>query len=197
MSTLTDDELARIRLELGDHVLDAGAFPYADLRSVYAIVRDHVVSSSVAPTTSATPVTDAGPALLTLASVVGLATSSRVQLDVDDARETVTVRAVIGSTISVICRKAHAGTYPVEVESPLTIVRGILSTLARLEQVDTLESFAALGLVRVDEVEWSEEGRDRAIERARSKLQLRLADACGLRDTLRQNRGTTSSFEVY
>lgn len=197
MATLTDDELARIRVELGDHVLDAGALPYADYRAVYVIVRDHVVSSSVTPTSSETAVDAAGPTTLTLASVTGLSVGSRVQLDVDDARETVTVRAVVGSTISVLCRKTHGGTYPVEVESPLTIVRGILADLSRLEHVDSLDALAALGLKRVDEVEWTDEGRARAIEQARARLRTRLADACGLRTTLARNRSSSDSFEVY
>lgn len=196
MTTLSADEMARIRAECLDNVLSVGASPYFDVRFVYDVIRDYVVSSSVAPTTCATGVTAAGPTVLTLASVSGLAAGSRVQLDVDGSRETVTVRAVSGMTISVICRKTHSGTYPVEVESALTLVRGVLADLSALEQVNTLDAFNALGLRRVDEVEWMERGQLALVESARRSMRSRLASMCGLGALVAQARGT-SSFEVY
>ena len=150
MTTLTADEMWRVKAELFDNVLGFGAEPYIGVRAIYDVIQQNVTSSSVPPTTSATAVTTAGPNVLTLASVNGLVASSRVVLDVDNAREVVTVRAVSGSTISVVCTKTHSGTYPVEVESALTIVRGILADLEALDQQERI-TIPNGGVKRVDE----------------------------------------------
>jgi hypothetical protein len=123
-------------------------------------------------------------------------------LDVDSSREVVTVRAVVGSTISVICRRLHSGTYPVEVESPLTIVRGLLADLAALDDQEQ-DATASAGLKRVDEVEW-ETGAGASISdrltARRDALRERLARACGISHILNAGRSFargSSSFEVY
>lgn len=204
MSTLTDGEMARIRAEIFDNVLSVGAIPWIDVRSIYDVIEANVVSSSVTPTTSTTAVTSAGPVVLTLASVTGLTSSTRVVLDVDAAREVVTVRAVVGSTVSVVATKTHGGTYPVEVESPLTIVRGIL---ADLEAIDLQERIAIpqAGVKRVDEIEFfgSAEGgsAQASLTRHRNNLRARLASACGLmgilRDLAARASSGASSVEIY
>lgn len=198
MSTITEDELARIRAEVLDNVLDAGATAYFDVRGIYDVIRTNVVSSSVAATTSTTTVSSAGPTTLTLASVSGLTAGQKVQVDCDALRETVTVRAISGSTISVICRKAHSGTYPVEIESPLTLVRGVLSDLAQLETGSALDSLDALGLKQVDEVVFRDDiDLTRAIERGRGVLRARLAALCGITSIYNAARNRGSTIAVY
>lgn len=196
MATLTADEMARVRAECLDNVLSLGAEPYLSVRAIYDVIRQNVESSSVAATTSSTAVTAAGPTTLTLASASGLVAGYKVQLDVDGQRETCTIRSVSGSTISVVCRKTHSGTYPVEIESALTLVRGVLSDLASLEQVTTLDSLTSLGLRKVDEVEWADGGVTAHVERARRVLRARLASLCGLTGIVRAASGGTH-FEVY
>jgi len=201
-TTLTDDELARIKRECLDNVLDFGATPYISVLSIYTIIRDHVVSSTVDPTTSSTAVTATGAAVLTLASVTGYVAGQRIVLDVDDARETVTIRTVSGSTVSVVCRYLHAGSYPVEVESPLTLVRGILSDLVTMEQAQR-RNVQSLGLKRVDEVEWFGAAGEKTIgaelNERRMKLRMELAEACGIGWVVRQGmaRRAGGSVEVY
>lgn len=180
MATLTDDELYRIRAELGANVLSNNAEPLIGISPLWAVVRDNVTSSSVTPTTSATTVSAVGPTTLTLASATGYVAGQSIQIDCDAERETVTIRNVSGLTASVICRKTHSGTYPVEVESALTIVRGLLSDLRRLEQGDTLAALDALGLKRVDEVEFQDGDRVSFFARAQRRLRERLARACGV-----------------
>ncbi len=148
---LTDDEIKRIRAELSDNVVDLGALPLIGHRSIYEVLKANVSASAVAATTSATAVATAGPTTLTLASVAGLAAGDKLVLDVDASRETVTLRAISGSTVSVICRKTHSGTYPVEIESALTLVRGALADLAMLsDQIN--EASGGAGIKSVDEV---------------------------------------------
>ncbi len=193
MATLTDDEMARLRAELGAHVLANSATPMVGVLSIWAVIRDSVVSSSVSPTTSATTVSTAGPVVLTLASATGYVAGQSIQLDCDAERETVTIRNLSGSNASVICRKAHSGTYPVEVESPLTIVRGLLSDLRRIEQGDFLAAFDALGVKQVDEIILSDAGQLKFIDRARAMLRDKLATACGVPSFA----STTQRMEPY
>jgi hypothetical protein len=174
-----------------------GAEPYVGHRSIYAVIQDYVSASSVAATTSSTTVSAAGATTITVASAAGLSAGTRVQLDVDQSRETVTVRNVSGTTLSVICRKTHSGTYPVEVESALTIVRGLLADLTEIEQGRLPDTWATAGIKRVDEVEFRD-GADpsRALDSARERLRLELARAVGLGEWYAARRGC-GSYEVY
>ncbi len=196
----------RIRAELFDNVLDVGAVPMIDIHAVYtSVIQPNLASSSTPPTTSATTVSAAGPATLTLASVAGLtAGSSRVVIDVDAAREVCTVRAVSGLTISVLCKQAHSGTYPVEVESGLTIVRGVIADLESLDQVQRA-NFGSAGVKRVDEIEFFSVSEGGSIlvqaEAFRNVLRARLASALGvtalLRDLAARVRPGAATLEVY
>jgi hypothetical protein len=196
MATLTTDEMARIKLELGDTVLAVGAQPWIGIRSVWDVIQTYVESSSVAPTSSSTTVSAAGPTTITVASVTGLTAGMRVQIDCDGQRETCLIRNIAGSVLSLVTRKTHSGTYPVEVESALTLVRGILSDLIALEQVNTISSFDSLGLRRVDEIEWDERGAGYWIEWGKGLLRRKLASACGVGLIYTASRGS-SSLEVY
>jgi hypothetical protein len=149
-----------------------------------------------APTYSSTAITSAGAVTITVASAVDLVAGTRVQIDVDGQRETCTIRNVSGSVLSLIARKTHSGTYPVEIESSLTIVRGIISDLTALEQVNTLASFDALGLRRVDEVEWAEKGAAYYVEFGKGLLRRKLASACGVSWIYNAARGS-GALEVY
>lgn len=202
MSTLTDAEMDRIKYECLDNVLGFGAVPYISIKNVYGIIRDNVTGSSTPPTSSSTAVTAAGPVTLTLASVTGLAVGTRVVLDVDQAREVVTVRNVTGLTISVICAKLHSGTYPVEIESALTIVRGILTDLTQLE-IATRNAFSKAGIKQVDEIVFFGDGDSKTVADSvadqRTNMRFELARACGIEWIVRAAlaRRAGGSFEVY
>lgn len=187
MATLTDDEINIIRSELLDNVLDVDASPYFGYTSIYNVIRDNVSSSSVAATTSATTVASVGATTITVASAAGLTASMRVQIDVDGSREIVTIRNVSGLTLSVICKKLHSGTYPVEVISGLTTVRGILSDLSSLREVNSLDALGSLGLKRVDEVEFKD-GIDvaQAVAAQRDRWRKDLAGVIGLGQVYRE-----------
>ncbi len=207
MATLTDDELARIKSEVFDNLLGLGAVPYFDVRTLYPVIRDNVESSTVAATTSTTSVTSPGATSITLASATGYVAGQRIVLDVDDARETVTIRSISGSVVSVVCRKAHAGTYPVEVESALTLVRGYLSDLITLEQRER-DLYTSAGVKRVDEIEFfgRSEGGD-ALSRTqetRNALRAKLASALNLTRVMSEMKGradaamgSSGAVEIY
>ncbi len=207
MATLTDDELARIKSEVFDNLLGVGAIPYFDVRTLYPVLRDNVESSDVASTTSSTSVSTVGAVTLTLASATGYAAGQRIVLDVDDQRETVTIRSVSGSTVSVMCRKTHSGTYPVEVESALTLVRGYISDLITLEQIER-GAFETAGVKRVDEIEFfgaTEGGSKLAqVNLTRDRLRAKLASALNLTRVMGEMKaradaanGGGGAFEAY
>jgi hypothetical protein len=201
---LSDEEIDRIKAELFDNVLGVGATPYFNIRGVYSVIQDYVTSSATDPTTSSTTVSTAGPTTISVASASGLSAGTRIVIDVDQQRETVTVRNVSGTTLSVICSKLHSGTYPVEIESGITIVRGFLSDLANLEQVRTVEAFAALGLKQVDEVVW-QDGQSgnllSLIHAAKTELRSKLAAATGMSslfiEAMQRAQGHGGSVEIY
>ena len=201
-TTLTDDEMARVKGEILDVLLTYGAIPYFRVRPIYDLIRDTVVSSSVDATTSATAVTAAGPVTLTLASATGYTAGQRVVLDADASREVVTIRSVSGSTISVICQKTHGGTYPVEVESALTIVRGLLCDLIACEEYER-QAPASAGLKQVDEVQWFGGSGERSLSATladrRASLRADLATALGLGEIYRVglSRRSGGGVEVY
>lgn len=179
---LDDADIVRIRAELGDNVVAALANPYIGVRAVYDVIQSYVQTDAEA-TSSATSVTAAGPVSLTLVSVTGLAAGSRIVVDVDDQREVCTVRSVSGLTVSINARKTHSGTYPVEVENPLTIVRGYLADLETIAQRERV-LYTSAGVKSVDgEIEFfgrSEGGALASIEDARKRTRMRLAQACGV-----------------
>ena len=87
MATLTTDEMARIKLELGDTVLAVGAQPWIGIRSVWDVIAQYVESSAVAPTSSSTTIARTPPA----------------------ARRTVTCVAPASSALSTSSRTTDAG----------------------------------------------------------------------------------------
>lgn len=205
MSTLTTDELARIKAELGDNILSINALPYIGIKSVYSqVILDNVVSSDTAATSTSTTISQAtvdagGATTITVASATGLSVGTRIQIDVDSQRETCTVRNVSGTTISIIAKKPHSGTYPVEIESPLTLVRGTLSDLLSLEQNQFLDAYAQAGIKRVDEVEFADNGAFGALTAQRQMLRARLASQLGLTEVwlANQQRAGNSTIEIY
>lgn len=197
MATLTADEMGRIKYELNDAVLSYNALPWIGIRVVWDVIQTSVESSSTPATSSSTAITAAGPVTITVASATGLSVGTRVQLDCDGQRETCSVRNVAGNVLSLVARKLHSGTYPVEIESPLTIVRGCVADLSALEQVNSLASFESLGLRRVDEIEWDEKGSGYWVDWARNNLRRALARALGVEYIFDAARARGANLEVY
>lgn len=199
-ATLTDDEIARIKMELWDHLLSNGAEPYIGTHPVFNTIRDNILSSATAATSSSTAVTAAGQTTITLASATGIAVGYKVVIDCDDSREVCSVRSLAGSVMGVILRKTHAGTYPVEIESPLTIVRGLLFDLSKLDTSTIPDALEMGGIKRADEVEWfgPNEGGNHVSQLMASQKQLRmeLARRIGLGTYAARNRGG-GGYEQY
>jgi hypothetical protein len=176
---LTEGELDRIRSELGYNVLNVGAEPFIGVHAVFSQVIQPYLREGL-DTTSATAVTVSLPGAavaITLDSVVGVTLHSRLAVDVDDFLEMATVRAISGSIVTLILKKAHTGTYTVTLDGGLQIVRECLAGLYKTQlQIDEDEGTGAIK--KVDEIEFYD-------SRKRSNLELLTAKQEHWRDRLR------------
>lgn len=163
---LTAGELNRVRAELGYHLLDTGAQPFIGVHMIFEQVIQPYLREGT-DTTSSTVVT-ASPAgslvTLTVASATGFVLHERVAIDVDDALEMATIRSVSGTSIGLVLKKAHAGTYPVTIDGGLQQVRECLAAIYTIRQrIAGLNGTGALKAV--DEVSFYD-------SRGKSRLQL-------------------------
>lgn len=154
MALLTS-ELYRLKAELGHNLLTVGAEPYIGVAAIFsAVIQPFLEAGAVTSTSSAvTASTTPAPASLVLTDPTGFSLGDRVFVDVDDLQESGTVRSLSGSTIGVLLRFGHTGTYPVTVDGGEGVVREILKNIRDVKK--ELATTFGEGLVKkVDEVEF-------------------------------------------
>lgn len=200
MALLTS-EVHRIRYELGYTVMSSAAFPYVGgyFASLESVLTAYLQAG--ATTTSATSVTAATtPTLvtLTLVSATGVSAGSTVVIDVDTRQERVTVESVSGSTVAVLLKKAHSGTYSVTVEGGESIVRDLCGRLRDVGD-SIASSFTRAGIKKVDEIEFFEGGQSvlAALSTLREYLRDELAQACGVPNLNRLAKASGGTMELY
>lgn len=184
---LSTQELQRLRAELGSNVLSIGAEPYIDHQMIFDVIQKNLQSDPQDPTTSTTNVTTAGTVTLSLADATGLSPGARILLDVDDAYEIVTAKAVSGSNVTVNCAKLHGEPFPVELESGLTLVRCRLWDLAAMER-EIKASRDVAGITQADESKFGT-GDDSPLAmlfRQQARLREELASIVNLQGLLAQ-----------
>lgn len=203
MALLTS-EIQRLRFELGYNTMGVAAEPYVE----YHGALDRIIAlylNGGAVTTSATEVTaSSSPAqvTLTLASATGFSQYDAVIVDVDSRQERATVQNVSGSTISLLLKNAHAGTYPVTVEGGESIVRDILKKIENVNE-RTSSASATAGLKRAEDIEWygSSEGGVGAVIRDQLKLRMywrdQLASALGVTNLWRMRMAGGQTMVLY
>jgi hypothetical protein len=201
---LTDDEMQRVRRELDENVLDIGAEPYVWHKRIFDVIKSNVSASATAATSTSTAITNAliaaGTTTITVVSASGLSVGTKVQLDVDGSRETCTIKSLSGLVIGLNPRKTHAGTYPVEIESALTMLRGLLWDLSFVQdQINVAR--ASGGIKRADEVEFfgPNDGGGRVAQLREEQRRLRndLAGMLNMREMAKAARGGGGDVEVY
>lgn len=152
---LLDSEVAKIKWHLGYNGLTIASEPYI----LHAAVFDQVIqpytqagllTSSSTEVDAATSPEQVG---LVLASATGLSVGDKIVVDVDSRMETATIQSISGSTVYVLLKNAHTGTYPVSEECGETIIRNILSKLDDI--IARIQSAASsAGLKRAEDIEW-------------------------------------------
>jgi hypothetical protein len=151
---LTASELNRCKAELGYNLIGVNQ-PYIGTTSIFEqVIQPYLLTGAI--TTSSTVVaeqTEPMAVTLTLASATGFSQFDRVIVDVDGAQEAASVRAISGSSITLLLSGAHSGTYPVTVEAGEAIVRENLRRIMDVK-ANMGEVFGEGQLKKVDEVEF-------------------------------------------
>ncbi len=199
---LTDNELSRIKAELGYNVLDVGALPYIGHSELFEqVIQPYLATgTNTTSSTTVTAATTATPATLTLASASGFAALARAIVDVDDREEIVTVQAVSGSTITALFKLAHSGTYPVILEGAESIVRDILRKIRGVHTQITSASSTA-GIKQVDVIHFFGDSTSITQTSSLQKLLMhwrdQLASVLGVRNVWRERQGASQMLSIY
>lgn len=156
--TITTSEIERLRFFLGYGNIAVAAYPYTPdgfFELFYDVVAPNLTTG--AQTSASVAIAGAGIVTVTPANMTEIVLYARLVIDVADDEETVTVRAVTGSTFDARFAKAHAAPYPIAVDSGETRLRSLLAKAeATLGKKVGSEITAAAGLKMVGqgEVEW-------------------------------------------
>jgi len=186
---LLDSEIARIRYELGFHVLTTEAMPYVGTVNVFEQVLQQWAEAG-ATTTSSTAVSSssAGSLLnLTLASATDFSAGDKIVVDIGARQETTFVQSLSGSVVSVLLCNQHSGTYPVTVEGGESIIREILGQIeaVKAQQSAALVQVAGGQVKQVDEVQFFKSDMtsyqtDKTLAKRLDYYRNELAIACGV-----------------
>jgi hypothetical protein len=181
---LTTGELDRVKAELGYNVLNTGAQPFIGVHMVFEqVILPYLREGN--DTTSSTPVvaaTDGAFVTISVASATGIVLHERIAVDVDDFFEMATVRSISATSVGVILKKAHSGTYPVSVDGGLVQVRECLAALYAI-QLEMRDDLGGGAIKQVDEVHFYE------MKSKRSSLEGLLSKRELWRDELRSRLG--------
>lgn len=198
---LSTAELYRIKAELGFNTLQVGAEPYISYVSLFdSIIAPYLQGG--ASTTSATTVTASTTAAawtLVLADATGFTAGDQVFIDVDDSQEQATIRSLSGSSMGVLLRLGHSGTYPVTVDGGEGVVREYLKKI-RAVKTELGETFGTGSLRKVDEVEFYDTRGRTAFGNLGDQLMFwrdELASALGIRSAWSAKRAGSSRVAVY
>lgn len=182
-------------------MLSVGAEPYIGVTSLFetVIVPNLAAGANTTSSTAVTAATAPTLASLTLASGTGFSAGDRIVVDVDGAQEVATARSVSGATLTLFLQKAHAGTYPVTVEGPESIIRELLTRIREAKQ--RLGDEFGLGLLkRADDIEWYSAGGKsgfEAIDATLSYWREQLASALGVETWWKRQQAAGSRMAVY
>lgn len=199
--SLLDSEIAQIKYHLGYNVLTIGSLPYIGHTSLFEQVIQQYTDSGAATTSSTAVVaaTSATPSTIVLASATGFAAGARIVVDVDDRQEVVTAQYVTGSSLTLLLRLAHTGTYPVLVEGGETIIRSILRRLYDVS-VQIGDAYTTAGIKKVDEIEFFGDGstsQSSQLNKLRMYWRDELASALGVPNFWRMKSAGGGASALY
>jgi hypothetical protein len=196
----TPAELWRIKAELGYNLLNVGADAYIGISQLLEQVVNNNIDSEVTTTatTSVTASTTPTPTTITVASATGLATGDRVFVDVDSRLENVTIQNLSGTSLTALFSKAHAGTYPVMLEGPITLAKEALQRIGEVK-AEMGTTFGHGALKKVDEVEFYDSSRTHfgSLGDQLSYWRDELASRLGVPNLWRRRSGGSGRLSVY
>lgn len=141
--SLRDEEVVRIKAELGYNITGVGADVYIAYTAVFdRAVQPYLIDPSTTSSTAVTAVAGGASVALTLASnppslsstqsnafVVG----SKVVVDVGAAQETSIITSLNGLSATMVLANAHSGTYPVVLQGAEQFIRDILTRIDAIQ----------------------------------------------------------------
>lgn len=200
----TTAEKYAIKRELGHNLLTTDAAAYVETSQLLDAVINSYIDAEVATTTTLTTAITAAsepaPHTLDLASATGISAGAVVYIDVDDRAERCTIQYLSGTNITVLLKKAHAGTIPVSLEGPIPIAKDILRRISDVK-AEMSDTFGDGPLKKVDEVEFYEGSGGTTFGRLGEQLKFwrrELSAALGMPDMWeRRSGGGCMSVTVY
>ncbi len=198
---LLNSEIKRCKLELGYPLEASGAEPYIGIVAVFEQVVQAFLDGG-ATTTSSTAVSvqdEPTPVTIEVALATGFSLFDHVTVDVDSRRETATVSLISGTSVTLMLKKPHSGTYPVAVEGGESIVRDILSRIAAVKE-ELLQNFGAGALKSVDEISFYSIGNKTLFGTLGENLMFwrdELSGAIGVPNAWHSIKGSNGALSVY
>lgn len=212
---LRNEEITRLKFELGYNVTGVGAEPYITYQAVFdKAVQPYLID--LGSTSSTTVVAVDGGAVTTIyiaanpvspssTQALTFVSGSSIVVDVGPSQEDATVQYVNGLAITVNLCKAHTGTYPVLIQGAERIVRDLFLRLDTLkDQIANIAPITA-GVERSDEISLygggvnNRRGRSKFEDLIHQRTVARrdLAAAVGVPYLTDIRRGAGAGFEVY
>ena len=213
--SLRNEEIIRLKLELGFNVTNLGAEPYI----TYAAVFDKAVQPYLVDvgTTSSTPVVAAvsgavvsltiatNPLSLSPTQALSFVVGSNIVVDVGPFLETSTILTVTALVIGVQLTLAHAAPYPVLLQGSEQIVRDLFARLDAIKSEMINVAPKTAGMQQVDEIQFfgNVRGRGKTQDKFASLMWQRdearrdLAGALGIPYLRDVRRGAGGGLAVY
>jgi hypothetical protein len=159
---LTSSEVEALRFHLRYGNVDVGAYPYTP--DGFKELFNQVVAPNLtteAETTATTDITP-GTVVVTPTSMIGIAVNVRLVVDVGDEAEVVVAKSATATTFSATFKLAHAGGYPIAVESGVARLRLLLHSAGKawdkLKSSSITQSAGLKGLGK-GQIEWFQGGQ--------------------------------------
>lgn len=214
---LRQEEIDRIRYELGVPLTRVGAEPYITWVPIFAkVIQPYLFDNSTTSTTAVSAAPGGAPISVTLVAnpegpdgfglVFAVGTSCVV--DVGPAQEIATIAALSGLVATMTLANAHGGagaSYPIAPNGAEQIVRDIFVRLDAINvQLRTIAPQTA-GITQADEIKLSPSMRGRSrqsdtfdsLVAQRDQARQDLADAIGFKDLRKLAQSSVSRVELY
>lgn len=169
---LTNEEILRLKLELGYNVTLVGADVYITYTAVFdRAVQPYLIDVSTTSSTTVLAFTGGTPVVVTLASnpvsttstqAVSFIVGTRVVVDVGPAQETSIITSMSGLDATMTLANAHSGTYSVRLFGSEQFIRDILKRIDAIqaEMLNVAPLTAGLGSL-VGEIDFVHGGTGR------------------------------------
>lgn len=211
---LRNEEILRLKFELGYNITGVGAEPYISYAAVFdRAVQPYLVDSGTTSTTTvaasaagaAVAVTlAANPASITATQALSFVPGSNVVVDVGPLQETSVILSMSGLVVTLTLTLTHGpASYPVLLNGGEQTIRDIFTRLDNIKSIMTSLAPLTAGVRKVDEAELFSSSKRKSMSRfdelvyQRTVARRDLAGALGVAYIPDVRTRGGASFEVY